>query len=96
MSSDYYGSIAGEIADRERQRLAQVSRCQMCGRSATGAEWDLLNHAQAMNFTLGAIRTVAEAGARSGADPVESILRLLSEPYRFPLPIAEPNAEAGQ
>lgn len=86
MSDWFEAAIAAETADRERRRLAEVSRCPRCGRSATGAEWDLLRHAQAMNFTLRRVRCLAEAAGPGGTVDAGEILQALSEPYRFPLP----------
>jgi hypothetical protein len=80
-------AVLAEAAERHRRQLAEVSGCQSCGLSATGAEWDLLRHAQAMNFTLRRVRWLAETGAASGsAVPVPLIMAALTEPYRFPLP----------
>lgn len=86
MSDWFKAAVAAEAADREQRRLAAVSRCQQCGRPATGAEWDLLRHAQAMNFTLRRVRVLAEAAGPGGTVDAGAVLRALSEPYRFPLP----------
>jgi hypothetical protein len=69
-----------------RRRLADVSWCQSCGLSATGAERGLLSHALAMNYALAVIRWTAEARAVGGMVSAADILRALDEPYRFPLP----------
>ena len=79
-------AMRAEMADREQERLARASRCPQCGRSANGAEWDLLSHAQAMNAALRHIRWLAEAAGGSGGVPAERILEALDRPYRFPLP----------
>lgn len=68
------------------RRLADVSWCQHCGMSATGAERGLLSHALAMNTALRVIRWTVEARAVGGMVPAADILRALDEPYRFPLP----------
>jgi hypothetical protein len=82
-------AVLAEADERHRRQLAEVSSCQSCGLSATGAEWDLLRHAQAMNFTLRRVRWLAEAGGTAGsAVPVPLIMAALTEPYRFPLPEA--------
>jgi hypothetical protein len=52
----------------------------------TPRERDLLACARAMDFTLHAVRVVAESHARDGVIPVTEILERLGSPYRFPLP----------
>jgi hypothetical protein len=52
----------------------------------SAAEWDLLNHAQALNAALCAIRLTVLAEARGGTVDAALILRALDQPYRFPLP----------
>jgi hypothetical protein len=86
VNDPFSDAITAERADGERRRLAEVSRCPQCGRSATGAEWDLLRHAQAMNFTLRRVRYLAEAAGAGGTVDAAAFLEALGEPYRFPLP----------
>ena len=86
MNDAFSEAMAAERTDRERRRLAEVSRCPQCGRSATGAEWDLLRHAQAMNFTLRRVRFLAAAAGPGGTVDAAEVLRALSEPCMFPLP----------
>lgn len=88
--ASFSDALAAETADRERRRLAAVSRCQQCGRSATGAEWDLLRHAQAMNFALRRVRLLAEVAGPGGTVDAGALLQAIGEPYRFPLPDAPP------
>lgn len=75
-----------EAEARERRQLAEVSWCQSCGLSATGAERGLLSHALAMNYALRVIRLTVEVRAVGGMVPAADILRALDQPYRFPLP----------
>lgn len=77
--------VEEQEADLRRQ-LAEVSWCQSCGLSATGAERGLLGHALAMNTALRVIRLTVEARAVGGMVPAADILRALDQPYRFPLP----------
>ena len=79
-------AMCAEMHDREQERLSRKYGCSQCGRSATGAQWDLLKYARAMNYALGHIRLLAEAAGGDGTVPADHILRALSEPYRFPLP----------
>lgn len=79
-------ALVKEQEDHLRRQLAEVTWCQSCGLSATGAERSLLGHALAMNYALRVIRLAVEARAVGGMVPAADILRALDEPYRFPLP----------
>ena len=51
----------------------------------TPRERDLLRHAQAMDYALTHVRLLAHA-SRDGMVPGSMLLKVLSKPYRFPLP----------